>query len=71
MSDSAFNLSQLSNEVSQIGNRQLDKYIGNLKREKKCPALRQHHFLVADCDDKGNLIKKDLLVQFVGVKVEV
>ena len=34
MSDSsAFNLSQLSSEVSQIENRQLGKYVGNLKLE--------------------------------------
>ena len=58
MLDSTFNLNQLSNEVSQIENRQLDKYVGNLKREKKGSALRHHHFLIADCDDKGNLIKR-------------
>ena len=30
--------------------------------------IRQHHLLVADCDKQGNLTKKEIFVQFVGVK---
>ena len=69
---SVFDLSYLSHEVENIdvSDRQFDKYVGHLKRENKCIALRQHHFLLAECDDKGNLTKKDLFVQFVGVKVD-
>ena len=62
---SVFDLSYLSHEVENIdvSDRQFDKYVGHLKRENKCIALRQHHFLLAECDDKGNISKKDLFVQ--------
>ena len=66
---SAFNLRQIETEVNKIVGRNAGKYVGNLKREQRIFALRQHHFLMADCDNKGNLIPKDLLVQFLGVKI--
>ena len=67
---STFNLLQLEKEVNNLDARKIDKYVGNLRREKKFFALRQHHFLMADCDEKGNLTSKDLFVQFLGVMTE-
>ena len=68
---SVFDLSDISHETENIqmqNDRIFDKYVGHLKREKQCRTLRQHHFLVADCDKQGNLTKKEVFVQFVGVK---
>ena len=67
---SRFNLRSISEEISKIcnedQNRKLDKYIGHLRRENKARALRQHHFLISDCDSTGSLTNKDIFVQFVG-----
>ena len=67
---SRINLRSISDEINQIcsedQNRRLDKYIGHLRRENKARALRQHHFLISDCDKAGNLTEKDIFVQFVG-----
>ena len=68
---SVFDLSDISHETENIqiqNDRICDKYVGHLKREKMCRTLRQQHFLVADCDKQGNLTKKEIFVQFVGVK---
>ena len=46
----------------------LTSMLGILNAKKKCRTLRQQHFLVADCDKQGNLTKKEVFVQFVGVK---
>ena len=66
---STFNLLQLEKEDNNLDARMIDKYVGNLRQEKKFFALRQH-FLMADCDEKGNLTSKDLFVQFLGVMTE-
>ena len=50
----------------QFGKRQL-YYGGNLKRHKKLKALSQHHFIVPDCDDFGDLLQAYVFVQFVGI----
>ena len=65
-----FDLSALSDETLNIGSSfsRLDIYVGHLKRDLKCKALRQYHFLLSDCDEYGRLVKTDVFVQFLGVK---
>ena len=65
-----FDLSALSDETLNIGSSfsRLDIYVGHLKRDLKCKALRQYHFLLSDCDEYGRLVKTDVFVQFLCVK---
>ena len=53
---STLNLRSLSVEINEIDQRkQLDNYIGHLRRENRVKALRQFYFLVPDCDPIGRL----------------
>ena len=64
-------LRSLSDELKTIGEKQhLDRFIGNLRREKAVKALRHFHYLVPDCDEVGNLKNTQLFVQLVGVKFD-
>ena len=66
---STLNLRSLSVEINEIDQRkQLDNYIGHLRRENRVKALRQFYFLVPDCDPIGRLKDIELFVQLVGVK---
>ena len=62
------NLRSLSDELKTIGEKQhLDRFIGNLRREKGVKVLPHFHYLVPDCDEVGNLKITQLFVQLVGV----
>ena len=45
-------------------------YVGNLKRAERFYSLNWHHFLMAAADEYGNLLKKNILVQFIGCKID-
>ena len=65
------NLLSLSDELKTIGEKQhLDRFIGNLRREKGVKVLPHFHYLVPDCDEVGNLKITQLFVQLVGVKFD-
>ena len=61
-----FDLSALSDETLNIGSSvsRLDIYVGHLKLDLKCKVLRQYHFLLCDCDEKGRLVKNNVLCSF-------
>ena len=45
-------------------------YVGNLKRAKRFYPLEWFHFLMASADNSGNLLKKNVLVQYIGCKID-
>ena len=49
-----------------MSNRSISFYIGNLRRSKRFYTLNWHHFLMADADRHGNLLKRNILVQYIG-----
>ena len=53
--------------LGSLEKRQLYILGGNLKRHKKLKALSQHHFIVPDCDDFGDLLQTYVFVQIVGI----
>ena len=59
----------MAQALGSLEKRQL-YYGGNLKRHKKLKALSQHHFIVPDCYDFGELLQTYVFVQFVGVMLE-
>ena len=62
-------LSNLSEALENVNKRE-SYYAGNLKRNCKIKALSQHHFVIPDCDDIGNLKAAYVFVQYVGVKID-
>ena len=52
--------------MNKMSNRSISFYIGNLRRSKRFYTLNWHHFLMADADRHGNLLKRNILVQYIG-----
>ena len=59
-------MSKLSDALENVNKRE-SYYAGNLKRNNRIKALSQHHFVIPDCDDIGNLKATYVFVQYVGL----
>ena len=53
-----------------MSDRSVSFYVGNLRRAKRFYSLNWHHFLMASADEYGNLLKKNILVQYIGCKID-
>ena len=62
----ALDMQSMAQALGSLEKRQW-YYEGNLKRHKKLKTLSQHHFIVPDCDDFGDLLQSYVFVQFVGI----
>ena len=56
-------------KMSENMERLKSVYVGNLKRERKFFSLEWFHFVMAAANGFGTLLKKYVLVQYIGCKI--